>query len=130
MRLTEKKYSFVFGIETLLSEDLAVKPTWQDTWLPSYLISNYFPSLAYKPSSSSSGSKKRKTLVAKKPPPGFNQQSATSGSSGEEEITDEKTGQVKKVPKGPGRGVIGDGKVGGRRRKTIPGRPSTPVKKD
>jgi len=118
--------------ETLLSEDLAVKPTWADTWLPNYLITNYFPSYSHKLSSHKSTNKKRKTLVAKKPPPGFmNQQ--TSGSSGEEEeVVDDKTGQVKKVPKkdkGPGRGVIGDGKVGGRRRKTIP-RPSTPVKKD
>lgn len=117
--------------ETLLTEELAVKPTWQDTWLPAYLISNYFPSYAYK-KTSGGAHKKRKTLVAKKPPPGFNGSAATSGSSGEEEIVDDKTGEVKKVPKkdkGPGRGVIGDGKVGGRRRKTIP-RPSTPVKKD
>ncbi|GAA5924626.1 J domain-containing protein [Sporobolomyces koalae] len=106
--------------ETLLTEDLAVKPTWQDTWLPAYIIPRYLPSLANKRSTH----KKRKTLVAKKPPPGFN---ATSGSSSGEDDQDDATKKVKK-DKGPGRGVIGDGKVGGRRRKTIP-RPSTPTTK-
>ncbi|GAA6024829.1 hypothetical protein JCM11491_005668 [Sporobolomyces phaffii] len=117
--------------ETLLTEELAVKPTWQDTWLPAYLIENYFPSFASKhKKSAAGGAKKRKTLVAKKPPPGFNQPADATSGSDEEEVVDSE-GHVKKVKKdkGPGRGVIGDGKVGGRRRKTIP-RPSTPVKKD
>jgi len=107
-------------VETLLTEDLAVKPVWQDTWLPSYIIPRYFPAFASKRTN-----KKRKTLVPNKPPAGSF--GATSGSSGEEEEIEE-GGEVKKikVPKGPGRGVIGDGKVGGRRRKTIP-RPSTPT---
>ncbi|GAA5824214.1 hypothetical protein JCM10212_002911 [Sporobolomyces blumeae] len=113
--------------ETLLTEDLAVKPTWQDTWLPSLIIPRFFPSL-----SNAKKSRKRK-LVQKKPPPGFN----SGGGSGDQEGSEEDLatsggedgqGAAVRKNKGPGRGVIGDGKVGGRRRKTIP-RPSTPSEK-
>lgn len=111
--------------ETLLTEELAVKPTWQDTWLPAFVIPRYFPAFSNKRSH-----KKRRT-VANKPPAGFNG-AATSSDDGEEgTATSGGEDAVVKKNKGPGRGVVGDGKVGGRRRKTIP-RPSTPVnaKKD
>ncbi|GAA5949038.1 hypothetical protein JCM21900_003182 [Sporobolomyces salmonicolor] len=104
--------------ETLLTEDNAVKPALKDTWLPKAILSRL-------PSSSSKKNKKKKSV--KKPSSGF--ASATSATSGDdatsgEDATSGGEGGVRKV-KGPGKGVVGEGKIGGRRRKTIP----RPVKK-
>jgi DnaJ family protein C protein 1 len=100
--------------ETLLNEDSAVKPSFKSTWLPQQIIPYLPPGLV-----SAGPSKPKKTY--KKPTAG----SLTGATSGEESgaTSDDATSGgegTPKVPRGPGKGIEGMGKVGGRRRKTVP----------
>ena len=102
--------------ENLLTEDLVAKPKVKDTWLPQMIMHR----LGY----SSPAATKRSASAA-----GSNEDDPTS-SGGEDSSSAPGTGtstpttKVSK-PKGPGKGVMGDGKVGGRRRKTVQARPAS-----
>ncbi|GAA5884923.1 hypothetical protein JCM6882_007153 [Rhodosporidiobolus microsporus] len=108
--------------ENLFNESLAVSPSFKSTWLPKRILA-YFPASAS--ASSSSASKSKKTY--KKPTPGS--LSAASAAEDSGATSDEATsgGEGSGKARGPGKGIEGMGKVGGRRRKTIP-RPATPSK--
>ncbi|BGP22260.1 DnaJ family protein [Rhodotorula toruloides] len=105
--------------ENLLTEDLAVKPALRDTWLPRLVLER----LGYSPSTTSSSAAKKSSgpkKVFRKPTVSADEAGATSG----EEVTSGGEEGGKKQ----GKGIEGMGKVGGRRRKTVP-RPSA-AKKD
>ncbi|TNY23384.1 DnaJ-domain-containing protein [Rhodotorula diobovata] len=128
----DKVYVIENRKENLITEDLAIKPLLRDTWLPRAILGR----LGYEPSASaaadspsSSRSAARKPSVKKtfrKPSPSQFEDSASGGgaTSGEEATSggeDSAAGSgAGSKGKGPGRGIEGMGKVGGRRRKTVP----------
>lgn len=104
--------------ENLLTEDLVAKPSVKDTWLPQMIMQR----LGY--SSSSAAATKRSATR------GNDDNDDPASSGGEDSSSAPGTGSstpTTKVskPKGPGKGVMGDGKVGGRRRKTVQARPAS-----
>jgi DnaJ family protein C protein 1 len=107
--------------ENLLTEDLVAKPKVRDTWLPQMVMQR----LGY--SSPSSAATKRSAPNGRS---GSNNDDDSTSSGGEDSSSAPGTGtstpttKVSK-PKGPGKGVMGDGKVGGRRRKTVQARPAS-----
>ena len=107
--------------ENLLTEDLVAKPKVRDTWLPQMVMQR----LGY--SSPSSAATKRSAPNGRS---GSNNDDDSASSGGEDSSSAPGTGtstpttKVSK-PKGPGKGVMGDGKVGGRRRKTVQARPAS-----
>lgn len=97
--------------ETLLNEDSAVKPSFKSTWLPQQIIPYLPPSLV--------------ASISSKPKKSYKKPSAGGITSGEDSGTasDDATSGgegTARIPRGPGKGIEGLGKVGGRRRKTVP----------
>ncbi|GAA5979352.1 hypothetical protein JCM10908_002892 [Rhodotorula pacifica] len=109
--------------ENLLTEELATKPSVKDTWLPQVVMQR----LGY---TTAAASKKRSSASSKKRNNGGSESEDANASSGGEDSSAPGTGtatptKAASKPKGPGKGVMGDGKVGGRRRKTVPTRPAS-----
>ncbi|GAA5885158.1 hypothetical protein JCM3774_006329 [Rhodotorula dairenensis] len=113
--------------ENLLTEDLAVKPSVKDIWLPKTVLQRLgytAPAVAAKRSSSS-----RRGGRGSDSDRNNNNDDESASSAGEDSSapgtgTSTPTTKASK-PKGPGKGVMGDGKVGGRRRKTVQARPAS-----
>ncbi|BGP29459.1 hypothetical protein JCM10296v2_001198 [Rhodotorula toruloides] len=103
--------------ENLLTEDLAVKPALRDTWLPRLVLQRLGNSLSTSASAAKKSTGPKKTF--RKPTASADEAGATSG--------EEATSGGDEGGKKQGRGIEGMGKVGGRRRKTVP-RPSAAKK--
>ncbi|GAA5841428.1 hypothetical protein JCM9279_000650 [Rhodotorula babjevae] len=117
--------------ETLISEDLVTKPVLRDTWLPQLVLSR----LGYETSpstptasadstttssTSSASAAARKSSIKKsyrKPSP----EDSAGATSGDDATSGGEDGAAQPAKsRGPGKGIEGMGKVGGRRRKTVP----------
>ncbi|GAA6000551.1 hypothetical protein JCM10207_004546 [Rhodosporidiobolus poonsookiae] len=112
--------------ENLLNEECAIKPSIRDTWLPKQII-RYVPALAGSASSTASAS-----AASKKSKKTYRKPTATDLTSGDETggATSDDGGATsggEGRPRPAGKGIEGMGKVGGRRRKTIP-RPASAQK--
>ncbi|GAA5857404.1 hypothetical protein JCM8547_002262 [Rhodosporidiobolus lusitaniae] len=110
--------------ETLLNEDSAVKPALKSTWLPQQILSRLPESLVA--SASSAKSKASKKKVYKKP--SALAAAATSGDESAGATSDDATSGGEGKPRPVGKGIEGMGKIGGRRRKTMP-RPASKAEK-
>ncbi|GAA5982570.1 hypothetical protein JCM11641_002586 [Rhodosporidiobolus odoratus] len=96
--------------ENLLTEDAAIKPTFKSTWLPAQIYKRL-------PGSATAANKKSKKAYRK--PSSLAVPDATSGDESGATSDDATSGGEGK-PRVQGKGIEGMGKVGGRRRKTVP----------
>ncbi|BGP37345.1 hypothetical protein JCM10450v2_001252 [Rhodotorula kratochvilovae] len=113
----DKVYVIENRKEILITEDLAIKPVLRDTWLPAAVLSR----LGYAPAASTSSASgapaaAKKTFRKPSPTQGEDSAGATSG----EDATSGGEDSAPRAAKKPGKGIEGMGKVGGRRRKTVP----------
>jgi DnaJ family protein C protein 1 len=83
--------------ETLLNESCAIKPSITETWGPEFVYNLYLRGTGHAPTARAVESDEETEVIV--------------GKDGKETV-------VVRKPKGPARGVVGEGKIGGRRRKT------------
>ncbi|BGP13376.1 hypothetical protein JCM10213_005781 [Rhodosporidiobolus nylandii] len=104
--------------ENLLTEETAVRPTFKSTWLPAQIYKRL-------PASVTESKAKKPAKKYRKPTPA----QLSAATSGEESgaTSDDATSGGEGKPRPQGKGIEGMGKVGGRRRKTVP-RPSSAQK--
>ncbi|POY70741.1 hypothetical protein BMF94_6151 [Rhodotorula taiwanensis] len=114
----EKVYIVENRKENLLTEDLAVKPSVKDTWLPKLVMER----LGYLPASKTKAKRAKRAVTST-----TDDSASSSGGEGEASATGSGTATPTRAAKvkGPGKGVEGQGKIGGRRRKTVPARPAS-----
>ncbi|GAA6043049.1 hypothetical protein JCM8097_005132 [Rhodosporidiobolus ruineniae] len=101
--------------EVLLTEDNIAKPALKSTWLPKQVF-KLLPASFSASSATAAAANKRPKKVYKKPTVG----GVTSGEEEGGATSDDATSGGEGKPRPKGTGIEGMGKIGGRRRKTIP----------
>ncbi|GAA6049457.1 hypothetical protein JCM3770_007349 [Rhodotorula araucariae] len=115
----DKVYVIENRKEILITEDLAVKPVMRDTWLPRAVLSR----LGYEAPGASSAAAPAANKTFRKPSPAQADDESAGATSGDDATSGGEDGAAAPAAaraKKAGKGIEGMGKIGGRRRKTVP----------